>query len=83
MAYAQIANVEITDIDDPLVITPIGSLAYLILFRTNTLHERFHGVILPSPEIAAGKIPSTLSEIARVLDGKQCKIQVPKSGPAS
>jgi hypothetical protein len=79
----QISNVEITNVDNPLVITPIGAVAYLVLMRTDTLHERHHGVILPGPRVTEGEIPSTLSEIAGVLDGKQCTIQVAKIFPAS
>ncbi|HEY6343314.1 MAG TPA: HNH endonuclease [Bryobacteraceae bacterium] len=79
----QISNVEVTNVENPLVITPIESVAYLILFRTDTLRRRYHGVILPSTELAEAKIPTTLLEVAAKLDGRQCQIPVPKSGMGS
>jgi hypothetical protein len=76
----QISNVEVTNVESPMVITPIGSVAHLILFRTDTSQPRHHGVILPSSELAEAEILTTLQRVATMLDGKECKILVAKSG---
>jgi hypothetical protein len=79
----QVSNVEVTNVDNPLVITPLGTVGYLILIRTDTLHERHHGVILPAPGVNESETPLILREIAEMLNGKECRMQVPKVYPAS
>jgi hypothetical protein len=70
-----VSNVEVTNVTAHFVMTPIGPGAYFNLVLTHTLQKGHYAVILPSPEIAADEIVPLLSEIVRVLHGRQCRIE--------
>lgn len=69
-----LSNVEVTNVDSHFVMTPIGNGAYVNLVRTHTLQHGNYAVILPSPRIPADRIVPFISEIAKALHGRQCRI---------
>ena len=73
----ELRDIEETSITNPVIITPIGTIAHLIIVRIAAAKRTCHyGVLLPSSSVPAERIASVLSEVMTGLHGNEVAIKV-------
>jgi PP-loop superfamily ATP-utilizing enzyme len=73
----ELRNIEETKITNPIIITPVGSVAHLIIVRISAAKRTCHyAVVMPASSVPEGSVPSVISEIVTRLQGNQLAIQV-------
>jgi hypothetical protein len=73
----ELRNIEETKITNPIIITPVGSGAHLIIVRISAAKRTCHyAVVMPASSVPEGSVPSVISEIVTRLQGNQLAIQV-------
>lgn len=73
----ELRNIEETRVTSPIIITPIGSAAHLIIVRISAAKRTCHyAVVMPASSVSEESVPSLLSEIVTRLQGNRLAIQV-------